>query len=122
MKNLLKINTCLLAIVLCAISFTACSRDDDPAPEKEKQADVYVAGTESSATGVIAKLWKNGVATNLSDGSSQVYTNSIYVSGKDVYAVGEVADVVKVWKNGVETDLTDGTNFAYAFGVFVVEK
>src|SRR5690606_6930778 len=123
MKNLLKINNHLLGLlVLCAISFTSCSKDDDPAPPKEKEVDVYVVGAVGEGKD-IAKLWKSGVATNLSDGSRHTYARAVYVSGTDVYVAGyEIngsKNVAKLWKNGIATNLTDGTKTAVVNSVYV---
>jgi hypothetical protein len=76
--------------------------------------DVYVAGFELNSSGVkVAKVWKNGVETVLSDGSHGAYASSVAVSGNDVYVAGVEyngkVDVAKVWKNGSPTSLTDGT-------------
>jgi hypothetical protein len=88
--------------------------------------DVYVGGYESNGTKVIAKIWKNGVATSLTNGSNDGFVASVFVSGTDVYAVGwennnNINDIAKIWKNGTATNLTNGTNNAYATGVFVVQ-
>lgn len=41
--------------------------------------DVYVAGVEYSGTIGVAKFWKNGVATSLTNGSNYAFANSIFV-------------------------------------------
>jgi len=86
-------------------------------------SDVYVAGWEDNGTNDVAKVWKNGVATSLTNGSNDAYANSVYVSGADVYVAGTedngTNDVAKVWKNGVATSLTNGTFRANASSVFV---
>ncbi|MEJ7675202.1 MAG: hypothetical protein WKF59_21480 [Chitinophagaceae bacterium] len=63
----------------------------------------------------VAKVWKNGVATSLTNGSADEFASSVYVSGTDVYVAGYESDVsgfgidvAKVWKNGVATSLTNG--------------
>lgn len=70
-------------------------------------ADVHVAGTTNWNAMV---LWKNGVATLLTNGSPWAEGNGVAVSGNDVYAVGEVMDsagnwIGKLWKNGAVTTL-----------------
>ena len=42
--------------------------------------DVYVVGTEFNGTKRISKFWKNGIATNLSDGNKEATAMSIFVS------------------------------------------
>ncbi|MBL0358949.1 MAG: hypothetical protein IPP72_19700 [Chitinophagaceae bacterium] len=73
--------------------------------------DVYVAGFESNGTTTIAKIWKNAVATALTDGSKDGIASSIFVSGTDVYATGiETGStrIAEIWKNGVATTLVSG--------------
>jgi hypothetical protein len=85
--------------------------------------DVYVAGWEWKENFTyLAKVWKNGVETALSDRMS--FANSVYVSGSDVYASGYEEDdneqhVAKVWKNGVATTLNSGAGYSEAYAVFV---
>ena len=84
--------------------------------------NVYVAGYEWNAT-----LWVNGVAQKLTDGSS---ANSVYVSGNDVYVVGdyyydEVYSEAKLWKNGVEQNLSKNVGtykMEYTTSVFVSDS
>jgi hypothetical protein len=76
-------------------------------------SDVYVAGEETS-TGPdpvwnitsIAKVWKNGVATSLTDGTYNAWASSVFVSGSDVYVAGTDGRVAILWKNGVATALS----------------
>ncbi|MEY2916623.1 MAG: hypothetical protein RIS73_337, partial [Bacteroidota bacterium] len=74
--------------------------------------DIYVVGYEESATNDVARLWKNGVATALTNGTGNGNANSVFVSGTDVYIVGEeevgVNVIPKLWKNGVATNLSTG--------------
>jgi hypothetical protein len=79
-------------------------------------ADVYVAGEENG----IAKVWKNGVATNLSVASDSAIAYSVFVSGTDVYVAGEKNRKAVVWKNGVVTVFSASTtNYGKANSVFV---
>ena len=41
--------------------------------------DVYVAGYENNGTKDVAKVWKNGVGTSLTDGSNWAIARSIFV-------------------------------------------
>jgi Carboxypeptidase regulatory-like domain len=82
-------------------------------------ADVYVAGNENG----IAKVWKNGVATNLSTLTDSAGAYSVFVSGTDVYVAGVQGRNARVWKNGVGTNLTNITNannIAEAYSIFVL--
>jgi hypothetical protein len=71
-------------------------------------ADVYVAGDENG----IAKIWKNGVATNLSVASDSATATSVFVLGTDVYVTGNKGRNARVWKNGIGNNLTNITNIA----------
>lgn len=70
--------------------------------------DVYVGGYEAGTmVEFVARTWKNGVQTTLTDGTKDARVNSIYVSGTDLYAAGSEVDGVtsgdnqpKLWKNG----------------------
>jgi hypothetical protein len=76
--------------------------------------------------GTQAKLWKNGLSTILSDvqtGFSRA--NDVFVSGNDVYVVGDKYITQNgpskgmLWKNGIATNLTNGTTIAKASSVYV---
>jgi len=72
----------------------------------------------------VAKLWKNGVVQDLTDGTREACAYSVYVYGNDVYVAGfefnaQNTHVAKYWKNGVAQDLTDGTNNAHAHSIYV---
>lgn len=91
--------------------------------------DVYVAGWGMETTLLpgnvsfstqVAKLWKNGAPTTLSDGLSPAIADGVAVDGADVYVVGfEIVgadagapggyNVAAVWKNGAVQYLTDFT-------------
>jgi hypothetical protein len=89
-------------------------------------SDVYVVGSEDvryEKDGLfykrkVAKIWKNGVAQNLTDGKNDAEALSVCVSGENVYVVGyEKRNIVlipgmskdimfaKLWKNGEEQKL-----------------
>lgn len=68
--------------------------------------DVYVAGFEENSTGqLFAKLWLNGTATTLANGTNNSYVSSLNVTATDVlvggYSNNSVKNVPTVWKNGV---------------------
>lgn len=90
--------------------------------------DVYVFGNETApGPNSVVKYWKNGVATNVTDGSRSSYTygaymtaaNDMYIAGVEWDAAGFTSNA-KLWKNGVVTDIT-GLSFlnSTATGVFV---
>ena len=85
--------------------------------------DVYAVGYESNGIKDVAKVWKNGVATALSNGTNDEYANSVFVFGTDVYVAGTEFPgtnyIAKFWKNGVVTLLTNGLNYAEAASIFV---
>ena len=80
--------------------------------------DVYVFGEEDDSTiangwtGVL-KIWKNGVATNITSGTTEVYGRAFDIYNGDIYVTGSETinntDFLKVWKNGVGTVLTKDT-------------
>lgn len=89
-------------------------------------SDVYVAGSTLNAagTGSIVKVWKNGVATDLTAGTNLAKGLSVYVSGTDVYVAGYEfitggSGIAKYWKNGVATSLSSTANNAQAESIFV---
>ena len=107
-------------IVLLAVMAATFSSCDESVPEPKKTATaIYVAGND----GYKATYWKNGVATNLTNGVNRAVAQSIYVSGKDIHVAGsEIAKGkwrARYWKNGIVTNLTNGPNSSSAFSVFV---
>ena len=94
--------------------------------------DVYVAGYENVTTEVgpgqfvvagVAKYWRNGVATALTDGTNDAAATSIAIFGSDIYIGGWETSggvsVAKVWKNGTAQAVTDAHVRAKATGVLV---
>ena len=86
--------------------------------------DVYIAGIEGNGVNNVAKFWKNGIGSNLSDGTYSAYAKSVFVSNGDVYVAGYEKNqsgfyVAKFWKNGIVTSVTNGVTNAYATGIFV---
>ena len=67
--------------------------------------DIYVAGYEFNASVAIAKIWKNGVATSLTSGTTTSKSFSIAGLGNDIYVSGfegqgSSNEIGKIWKNG----------------------
>ena len=85
---------------------------------------MYVAGwdyqTFGSNTVMVATIWKNGVATPLSNGSADAVAYAVFVAGSDVYVAGKDGNQAKLWKNGIAATLpVGGANKAVAYSVFV---
>lgn len=86
--------------------------------------DVFVAGYDSHLVNPHrAVVWKNGVATALTNGLNEAAAFSVYVWDKNVYVAGyerdRTARVAMLWKNGVPEKLSDGTRDATATSVCV---
>jgi hypothetical protein len=96
--------------------------------------DVYVAGSQGKTTQLspmnalhtqVATYWKNGVPTELTDGTALSVAYSIFVSGADVYVAGFACQnldpncgIATYWKNGVQVQLTNNTDTT-ASSIFV---
>ncbi len=85
--------------------------------------DVYAAGYKSEGSGSshvsTAKLWKNGVAANLSNAENMETAYSVVVSGSDIYVSGGIfSNSGVVWKNGEVLYNLPGA----ATSMFVLEK
>jgi len=83
---------------------------------------VYVAGTQQSGTGTLAKYWKNGQAVILSNGIPYANSTSIAVSGTDVYISGNISNnntssTSLYWKNGQQVVLADDNYFSLTNGI-----
>jgi len=89
--------------------------------------DVYVAGFEASGQEYtewygtyncyVAKLWKNGVAQSLTNGTFEAKANSVFVSGDDVYVAGYERGeydyyYAKVWINSVVQNISNDNSIA----------
>jgi len=81
--------------------------------------DVYVAGYEQNDDGIpIAKYWKNGQETILSEKSSKAHDivvadNNVYVVGYEIESLGE--NIATIWINGEANALSDGTDLTRVF-------
>jgi hypothetical protein len=76
--------------------------------------NVYVLTTGKN---VHNTLWTNGVPTTITN--DDVFLNTIFVSGNDVYAAGgDYNNAIKIYKNGVLISTING-NFAYAYDIAV---
>lgn len=87
--------------------------------------DVYAAGYETgvSSNTAVAKIWKNGEPTSLTDGTRDAKTLSLRTWKNDVYAVGYTHNgqksVATVWKNGEKSTLTNGLQNAVANSIYI---
>ncbi len=117
MSSLIKIT---FGALLLAMFIGACKKGDDPTPTPVEK-DVYVAGYERGPSGnEVAKYWKNGIETTLSDGARDAAAVSVFVNDTEVYAAGwDGNKSVNLWKNGAPTNLTDGTKLAFGKSVFI---
>lgn len=67
--------------------------------------DVYAtAGYDGSNT---ILLWKNGISSVVSEGSSITYAKDLIVENNDIYILGRKGNTHSYWKNGIETILTN---------------
>jgi hypothetical protein len=82
--------------------------------------DIYVLGWDcegANSEKCYPTVWKNGVATHLTNGDHDDRMASIVVSEGDVYVAGAEKNdggfyVAKLWKNGEAISLTDGNSNA----------
>ena len=96
--------------------------------------DVYAAGLEcvydngqdqEDPPRYVGVFWKNGVISRFTDlaGKAELEVNDLFVSGNDVYLVGQdkfgEKPTAMLWKNGIAEPLSDGSNTAYVSSVFV---
>ena len=88
--------------------------------------DVYVAGWQNKTTQIdpthsvsaaVATYWKNGVPTELTNGTTLSIAYSIFVAGPDVYVAGLACQTLTAgcalatyWKNGIQVELTNATD------------
>jgi len=124
-KNVL--NYLLIAVLAVMATFTACDthgKDEDGNGNSDnvylnnppKRGDVYVVGYE----GRYAVTWKNGAFLVSTREDAIGKTNSIYISGKDVYEVGSSGSETTgqsgtLWKNGVPDKKAFGSSLRSVF-------
>ncbi len=112
----------LLSSLAILVIVASCSKKNNAFVSPPVVAkDVYVAGFENNGTNNVVKVWKNGIAATLTDGSTGAYANSVFVSDTNVYIAGgyDYAGVAKLWTNGLIAPLPDAGNGAVAQSVFV---
>jgi hypothetical protein len=73
------LNFLVIAVLVVSAMFMSCKKIDDDKKKEitidSNKVDVYVAGVN----GNFAKLWKNGVAQNLTDGTCYAEARSVFV-------------------------------------------
>lgn len=117
----------IFTLLSIGLIFNACKKK---AADDSQNVDVYAVGYEKNQQNImVAKMWKNGVATSLTDGSADAVANEIVVSGTDVYIVGFEMDNTaryrnaKLWKNGVASEPFEGnTNSTAAHCAYISGK
>jgi hypothetical protein len=93
-------------------------------------SDVHLVGYGYNDTGtVVARYWKNGQPTMLSNRPMGGQGTSVFVSGSDVYVAGfDITSTVpglastataKYWKNGSEVLYVDPQRYSRAEGIYV---
>lgn len=106
--------------------FSSCTKSSSTGggsttPTDSINADVYVVGYETIAGVAVAKLWKNGVGTNLTDGKRTAGATGISMIGSDIYiSIIEYSGnipVAKLWKNGQLYNLGNGVQYSWATGI-----
>jgi len=89
--------------------------------------DVFVAGYEYTGSGRLAKLWKNGVATNLTtDVTGDALASSVFVKNSHVFAGGtvrnpiysNVANVATVWRGRNTTSLSTQNYSNHIYSIY----
>ena len=113
--------------ILTTVFFLSCSKDDDDVDKQtEKPVDIYVVGREANTPQTsYAKIWKNGIATELTMGNSIADAQDVFVFDDHIYVAGTEYQnghhVAKIWKDGQATNLTDvsGIRDATAYSVKV---
>lgn len=81
--------------------------------------DIYVAGTENNgATGSgTIRLWKNGIPSDVTNGSTDDEVRCLFVNGNDVYIggsqriLGATNVTATLWRNGVPQSLSATTSY-----------
>ncbi|HTH57065.1 MAG TPA: hypothetical protein VL728_13540 [Cyclobacteriaceae bacterium] len=98
-------------LAIAFLTFECSQKNSDPNPSQNRE--VYVAGYTLNAAGTqVAKFWRNGVATNLTDGTASAGATGIALSGPSVIVSGwdwshhsDSTKVGKFWVNGSELEI-----------------
>lgn len=109
----------LLFLCLGLMAATACKKDDDTAPPSggggptpAGSGSIYITGFDRPGSYSQACYWKDGVRTDLTDGSSDAVANAIAVTDAHVYVAGfkdyagSVLNVPTLWVDGTAQPLS----------------
>jgi hypothetical protein len=104
-----------------SVAVSSCSMDS-LTNNQTGPVDIYFAGWRSTyPSNEFAVFWKNGVLTDLTDGSRFITANAVAIAGNDVYVGGSDFinnhAVAKYWKNGMIANLADTTLDSYVSSV-----
>lgn len=95
--------SCILIVI--AIWFVGCNKDQDPAVDKT----VHLAGYVGMPPGApLASYWKDGVYTDLTDPNVYSQVTSLYVDNSSVFVGGyKVSPTLQsvYWQDGAETQI-----------------
>lgn len=74
--------------------------------------DIYVAGVERNlGSGIYeGKVWKNGVGSTITNGSSNSNAIAIAIVNNDMFVLGTEGNRGKIWKNGISSTLQTLSN------------
>jgi len=125
----------LKLIFLFSIVFSSCKTSETISPSSSSTSSsnplsttqstipgVYVGGYEGKGGQGVGKIWKNEEVLYSNSSSSSLITD-IFISGKDVYSVGNEFDGkttnATIWKNGIGTILGNKVKSSYAYAIFV---
>ena len=86
--------------------------------------NVYVGGREVIGSGNLAAVfWKDGVKTNITDGTIEAYVNDIEAKHSDVFVVYTQDNFPFYWKNGTSYPLeVETSSSGNANGILVTPK
>lgn len=113
-KSVVRKNGEVLSTLNEGLAFTSISVSNN---------DVYLAGHKIENGKLWAIMSKNGVVTNLSDGTNHATASGILLVGSNVYVIGYIRnssdnEVATLWKNGNPIALASGENSSYATKIY----